>query len=402
MSRLTKVSIDSVLYEIGSKGINSYATLSEMVNEKVSELYDGCIAWCNEDLKYYQWLSTNEIISIFGRWRELEFGSEFQVDDPTVDAGAEKYKEKIIQYIGADDTTHGFKRGYFYESKKSNTVNYIVAVVDETTAGTFYLLEDDGTYTEVVLVGDGTNYDVTKTYYKKQEVDVYTWKYVNIFDGYATEVKYKNDAFPDLTNVNIAIDKILAKIYYVNPSITSFTMTPATTEYEIGTVVNGLTFTWTVNKDIISQTLTDCTITVDDRTATYSNPISLTKTFSLTISDNENTDSASKKISFLPKIYYGSTTEPTEYNGAFALGLSNSVLSSSSKRDYSFNCGSGEYSYIVCPTSMTFSTIWVNGFQADINKITTISLTNESGYTQSYDVLRFTNSGLGSFVGTVK
>lgn len=182
MSRLTKVSIDSVLYEIGSKGINSYATLSEMVNEKVSELYDGCIAWCNEDLKYYQWLSTNEIISIFGRWRELEFGSEFQVDDPTVDAGAEKYKEKIIQYIGVDDTTHGFKRGYFYESKKSNTINYVVAAVDATTAGTFYLLEDDGiTYTEVILVGDGTNYDETKTYYKKQEVEVYTWGNINTF-----------------------------------------------------------------------------------------------------------------------------------------------------------------------------------------------------------------------------
>lgn len=403
MSRLTKVSIDSVLYEIGSKGINSYATLSEMVNEKVSELYDGCMAWCNEDLKYYQWLSTNEIISIFGRWRELEFGSAFQVDDPTVDAGAEKYKDKIIQYIGVDDTTHGFKRGYFYESKKSNTVDYIVAVVDETTAGTFYLLEDDGTYTEVVLVGDGTNYDVTKTYYKKQEVDVYTWKYVNIFDGYATDVKYKNDDFPDLTNVNLAIDNILAKIYYVNPSITSFIMTPATTEYEIGTTIpsNTLTFTWAVNKEITSQSLTGCNIELEDREAIFGEDLSSTKSFVLSISDGENSASASKKISFLYPIYYGCCAEG-EYNNDFILALENKKLTASNKMSYNFNCGSGEYAYFATVASMKITSAWVNGFQADLEEVANVNHTNASGYTTSYVITRFRNASLGSFSAEVK
>ena len=179
MSRLTKVSIDSVLYDIGSKGINSYNTLSDLVNEKVSELYDGCIAWCNEDKKYYQWLSDNEIISQFGRWRELEFGSEFQVDDQTVDAGAEKYKGKVIQYVGVDDSTHGFKKGCFYESKLSNTINYVIATVTEDTAGVFYYLDENSEYVEVVLIGDGSNYDSTLTYYKRQDVEVYSWVYIN-------------------------------------------------------------------------------------------------------------------------------------------------------------------------------------------------------------------------------
>ena len=179
MSRLTKVSIDSVLYDIGSKGINSYATLSEMVNEKVSELYDGCIAWCNEDKKYYQWLSENEIISQFGRWRELEFGSEFQVSDPTVDASTEKYKGKIIQYVGVDDVTSGFKRGCFYESRLSNVINYVVATVDASTVGTYYRLDDGGNYNPITLIGDGTGYDASTVYYKKQDVEVYAWAYIN-------------------------------------------------------------------------------------------------------------------------------------------------------------------------------------------------------------------------------
>ena len=178
MSRLTKVSIDSVLYEIGSKGINSYTTLSEMVNEKVSELYDGCIAWCNEDMKYYQWLSTNEIISIYGRWRILEFGSDFQVDDPTIDAA--DHKDKIIQYIGQDSPDHGFKRGYFYESRMSNVINYVIAEVNSTTTGTFYTY-DGVNYTPVVLVGDGTGYVEGTVYYKEQNVEVYTWGNINTF-----------------------------------------------------------------------------------------------------------------------------------------------------------------------------------------------------------------------------
>lgn len=229
-----------------------------------------------------------------------------------------------------------------------------------------------------------------------------TLKDSSVLGGNAEVVTYENAEYPDLNNVDKALDKILAKIYYVEPKINSFTMTPSATEYEKGAVVSGLEFAWTVNKDIVSQSLTDCTIELDDRTATYGADLTNTKTFTLTISDGEKSDSVNKKISFLPKIYYGSTSEPTDYDSAFALGLSNSVLASSSKRDYSFNCGVGEYSYIVCPTTMTFNTIWVNGFQAEINKLITIALTNASGHTESYDVLRFANSGLGSFVGTVK
>ena len=229
-----------------------------------------------------------------------------------------------------------------------------------------------------------------------------TLKDSSVLGGNAEVVTYENTDYPELSNVDKALDKILAKIYYVEPKINSFTMTPSATEYEKGAVVSGLEFAWTVNKDIVSQSLTDCTIELDDRTATYGADLTNTKTFTLTVSDGEKSASANKKISFLPKIYYGSTTEPTDYDSAFVLGLSDSVLVSSSKRDYSFNCGIGEYSYIVCPTSMTFNTIWVNGFQAEINKLITIALTNESGHTQSYDILRFANSGLGSFVGTVK
>lgn len=222
--------------------------------------------------------------------------------------------------------------------------------------------------------------------------------------GKAEVVAYTNDEYPDLTNVDLALDKILAKIYYENPEITSFSINPATTEYEIGTVIpaDTITFSWAVNKDIKSQALTDCTVAIDDRSATYGFELKNSKTFVLTISDGENAVTASKKISFLNKAYWGNSVEPDEYNSAFILGLTNNKLISSSKGDYTMSVGAGEYGYFAVPTTMKFTTIWVNGFQADVNEVATVSFTNASGNTASYTVLRTSQTGLGAFTATVK
>ena len=220
----------------------------------------------------------------------------------------------------------------------------------------------------------------------------------------AEKVAYVNDAYPDLTNVDIAIDKILAKIYYEEPKITSFTITPSTDVYEIGTIIPAgtLEFSWAVNKEIKSQALTDCTVAADDRSATYGAELTNTKTFVLTISDGEKAQTASKKISFLNKGYWGSSAIPDEYNSEFILGLANNKFISSNKGDYNFNVEAGEYGYFAVPSTMKFTTIWVNGFQADVEEVTTVSFTNASGHTSTYTILKTSQSALGSFTATVK
>ena len=226
--------------------------------------------------------------------------------------------------------------------------------------------------------------------------------------GTADKVAYENDSyFTDVTNLKQAIDKMCAKLYYEALTITSFTCNVADT-HEIGTVLDAdsISFNWSYNKEVKSQALTDCTIAIDDRSATYPSTLSNTKTIVLTASDGSGNNggiaTVSKKISFLPKVYYG-CTNAEEINNEVVLGLSNSVLTSSVKRDYAFSCGSGEYAYIISPTSFSFNgNVWVNGFQAEMQKTSVISLTNESGYTQSYDVWRFTNSSLGAFTATIK
>ena len=158
--RLTKVSIDSVLYDLGSKGINSYETLTDMVAEEISNLYDGCIAYCVEDEKYYQWKSTNEVITTYARWRELQFGNKFQVDEmPTPTA---ELDGSIVQFTGETNAT--YKKGWFYTCVFANE-GYVQTSCTTDTRGDYYLKGDDGNYTLVQL--DGTNFDPNATYYQK-------------------------------------------------------------------------------------------------------------------------------------------------------------------------------------------------------------------------------------------
>lgn len=158
--RLTKVSIDSVLYDLGSRGINSYETLADMVAEEISNLYEGCIAYCVEDEKYYQWKSINEVIATYSRWRELEFGSKSQVKEmpvPTAELDGD-----VVQFIGETNAT--YKKGWFYTCVFANE-GYVQISLTESTRGDYYLKGDDGNYTLVQL--DGTNFDSSATYYQK-------------------------------------------------------------------------------------------------------------------------------------------------------------------------------------------------------------------------------------------
>ena len=51
---------------------------------------------------------------------------------------------------------------------------------------------------------------------------------------------------------------------------------------------------------------------------------------------------------------------------------------------------------------MKITSAWVNGFQADLEEVAVVNHQNSSGYTSSYTITRFSNSGLGSFSATVQ
>ena len=222
----------------------------------------------------------------------------------------------------------------------------------------------------------------------------------------ASDVSYENASQPLWTNVQLALDNLISKVYYVEPKIESFTMTPSTDTYEIGSTVNEVVFNWTYNKDgITSQTLTDCTLANETvRTATYSTPITSNKTFTLTASDSSKSVSASKSISFKHYIYWGACAEPVgDYDSSFILNLASKRFSTNTKGSYSATLGSGEFLYVAYPATWSqINSWWVGGFEVTTEQIGTIAFTNSSGNTTSFRITRSTKSGLGSITAEVK
>lgn len=226
---------------------------------------------------------------------------------------------------------------------------------------------------------------------------------LSVLGGSAENVSYTNEAFPTYTDVDKALDAILSKLYYVDPVINSFTSTPSTLTYENGAVITGgVTFAWAYNKDMTSQSLTDCTLADETvRTATYANDISSNKTFTLTCGDGEKTATKSISFQFMNKVYWGVSAEPNSYSDEWILGLANNKLASNAKGSYNFTAGTGQYCYWAVPTGMSMS-VKVNGFDTDLDTVVASrSFTNASGYTTTYKIVRLHQPSLGTLTAVV-
>ena len=214
----------------------------------------------------------------------------------------------------------------------------------------------------------------------------------------SNNVLYSNTTLDTVTNAKEALDAIIAKVYYVAPSITSFTCNPSRTSYELGEKVSSITFNWAYNKPIASQLLTGCTIGVDDRSVVYDVELSSNKTFTLSASDGTNNTSASKSFTFSSKVHSGSASIPDTYDSAFILGLSG-TLKGNMSCTYTVNVQNGQYFYIAMPTSYNNSEVLVGtvgGFSSEFGKVATIQHINSSGYESSYNIYKSTNHSLGN------
>ena len=217
-----------------------------------------------------------------------------------------------------------------------------------------------------------------------------------LINNSADNINYQNSNYPLWTNVKKTLDGIIAKIDYIKPEITSFTST-AQAVYEVGQKISNIVFNWTTNKNVTTQTLTDCTIDANSRTATYTNEINSNKTFTLTIGDGQNTASKSISIAFRNKIYYGSAAIPSIFNSAFILGLSKKQFATSKSGSFSITVGSNEYGFIAFPSSFgTLTSVKIGGFDTDVTSCGNISFTNSSNGVATYSIYRTGRHSLGA------
>ena len=218
----------------------------------------------------------------------------------------------------------------------------------------------------------------------------------------ADSITYDNPNFVQYDTVDAALDALFAKVYYVKPTC-SLSADKKGGTFEMGTVISApITFTWTTNKNITSQTLTGCTLAdANVRTATYNTNVASNKSFTLSVSDGENSASSSVSYSFLNNVFWGSASTGI-YNSTFINALSNKKLASAIKGTYSFNIASGEYGFWAVPSNMTISSVWIGGFEVTVDDLGIVSYTNAQGYTRDYRIYKTGKSGLGSISAEIK
>ena len=219
----------------------------------------------------------------------------------------------------------------------------------------------------------------------------------------ADNVEYTNADYPSYTNVDLALDALFSKVYYVKPTC-SLSASKAGGTFEMGTTITApITFTWTTNKAITSQTLTGCTLAdASVRTAIYNTNVTADKTFTLSVSDGENSASSSVSYKFLNNVFWGSASTVETYDSTFISALSNKKLTNAVKGTYSFNIASGEYGFWAVPSNMTISSVWIGGFEVTVDDLGTVSYTNAQGYTRDYRIYKTGKASLGAISAEIK
>ena len=354
---------------------DSFATIADMVSYSPNYLPNIFHAMCEETGKMYVYNVNNDEDPDLGKWRVLEGSGGGTADVPIekikVNGELQTPVNKVVDitvpdaYDDTDIRTELSNINTSLDGKLNKTFT------GDDVANKILSTDKDG---NVVLKNGGSG------------------------EGTAETTTYTNADYPSYTNVDLALDALFSKVYYVKPTC-SLSASKAGGTFEMGTTITApITFTWTTNKAITSQTLTGCTLAdASVRTAIYNTNVTADKSFTLSVSDGENSASSSVSYKFLNKVYYGSASEPNSYDSAFILGLANNKFATTIKGSYHITVESGQFGYIACPKSFNApSECYIGGFLTTLENTGEISFTNASGGVATYIILRTGKSGLGS------
>ena len=170
------------------------------------------------------------------------------------------------------------------------------------------------------------------------------------------------------------------------------TMTANPSLCEIGSS-NDITVAWTLNKAATSMNINGVPVTGNSKVFTS---VSANTTYTLNANDGQTSASKSVSVSFANRIYFGAAADLTSVTS-----LQN-VLSNNPARTITVNAGDGEYIIYAIPARLGDVVFYVGGFEGGFEEAVEQTLTNASGYQETYKVYRSTNAGLGETTVEVK
>lgn len=182
----------------------------------------------------------------------------------------------------------------------------------------------------------------------------------------------------------VDIKERLDALEYVDIKINSFTASPSVCEMGSSQTVN---LAWTLNKTATTQTINGTAVTGNSKQYTG---VTANTTYTLAVGDGQTTASKSASVSFANQIYYGVATNLDNVTSL------TKVLSNTKGRTITVNAGTGEYIVYAIPARLGNATFYVGGFEGGFESPIEQTLTNTSGYSETYKVYRSTNASLGS------
>jgi hypothetical protein len=206
--------------------------------------------------------------------------------------------------------------------------------------------------------------------------------------GDASQITYHNPSYP---TVEAALDQLL----YVAPLVT---LTGGST-FEIGQTINSVALNWTINKNIISQSINQGIGSLDPslRTFTHSaQTITTDRTYTITVNDGTNSATSSSSVLFRNKRFWGTSTL-TSLTDAQIKALS-SEFATSFTQSRTFDCTGGKYFYFAFPASFGTPSFKVGGLAFSDMTLVTRAFVNASGFSSSYNIYRVTNLQSGSAI----
>jgi len=207
-----------------------------------------------------------------------------------------------------------------------------------------------------------------------------------------------------ITDLNSQLNYIRTQIASILIIIGGIPSTPFTASLvanvsiaEAGTIINSIIFTWSYAGGVpTSQQFEGTTLDNALRTKTYTTPVSTNKTFTLSaVAPDSSVKTSTASIKFFNGIYYG-VSSSVSYDNTLVKSLTK-VLSDIKGRTINVNAaGETDYIYYCIPSRLGAITFTVGGFEGGLGLVSTIQFTNANGFTESYDIYRSDNAGLGS------
>lgn len=192
-------------------------------------------------------------------------------------------------------------------------------------------------------------------------------------------------AYETSNNLEIAdIKARLDALEYAAMSIVSFTIDKTLVEKGSNQVVN---LSWTLNKTAAWQQINGESVTGTSKT--YSNVTDNT-TYTLQASDGRAVDTKTVSIEFANHIMYGSAA-----NLADLSGLTN-ILSEQVERTFTTTASEGMYIVYAYPKRLGDIQFYVDNWEGGFELYSEATITNASGYAETYYIYKSTNANLGT------